>query len=100
MKRFEELAKEIKQIADFYGYEHQKLKAAEECAELIQALMKDDKKHITEEAADVLVMLIQVIYLLDVPVLDFMAMKIDRQKARIRKEISENEEHRNNIRDS
>ena len=89
MERFEELAKEIKQIADFYGYEHQKLKAAEECAELIQALAKEDSEdHIVEELADVLIMVTQLAYLLGAEKFTKQVeRKVDRQLNRILDEM-------------
>lgn len=50
-------------IADYYGKEHQTIKAMEELAELIQALAKGDLENIKEEIADVRVMLEQIEYL-------------------------------------
>lgn len=55
--------KKIKAIADYYGKEHQTIKAIEELAELIQALAKGDTENIKEEIADVRVMLEQIEYL-------------------------------------
>ena len=55
--------KKIKAIADYYGKEHQTIKAIEELAELIQALAKGDIENIKEEIADVRVMLEQIEYL-------------------------------------
>ena len=53
----------LREIAKHYGLESQKIKTCEECAELIQALLKDDKDHIAEEMADVEIMLEQLKYL-------------------------------------
>ena len=55
--------KKTKEIADYYGKEHQTIKAIEELAELIQALAKEDVENIKEELADVMVMLEQIKYL-------------------------------------
>ena len=55
--------KATKEIADYYGKEHQTIKAIEELAELIQALAKGDIENIKEEIADVRVMLEQIEYL-------------------------------------
>ena len=55
--------KKIKAIANYYGKEHQTIKAIEELAELIQALAKGDIENIKEEIADVRVMLEQLEYL-------------------------------------
>lgn len=55
--------KKAKAIADYYGKEHQTIKAIEELAELIQALAKGDLDNIKEEIADVRVMLEQIEYL-------------------------------------
>ena len=55
--------KKTKAIADYYGKEHQTIKAIEELAELIQALAKGDIENIKEEIADVRVMLEQIEYL-------------------------------------
>lgn len=45
----------------FFGKEEQVLKAIEELAELIRALSRKDKKNITEEMADVTIMLNQLV---------------------------------------
>jgi len=64
----------IKYIADNYGYEIQSRQLQEECAELIASINQYSRKnydststtydHLTEEIADVAIMLDQVIYLL------------------------------------
>lgn len=43
----------VYKVGVFYGASKQKLKLCEECAELIQAIIRGDIKHITEEMADV-----------------------------------------------
>lgn len=50
--------KEI-EIINHYGYRHQIRKLAEEQFELIEALFENNKKHITEEIADCLVLINQ-----------------------------------------
>ena len=71
-------------IAEHYGLEKQKLKAIEEMAELTKALLKDDKKNIVEEIADVEIMIVQLKWLLSVhgPVADVKIQKIGRQLKR------------------
>jgi hypothetical protein len=57
-------------IADHYGYEHQRIKAVEEMAELIQQISKtvvdrgDFNCFLLEEYADVFIMMEQMQYLL------------------------------------
>lgn len=66
----------IKQIADYYGVDSQSRQCSEECAELIVALSKlrrDDVGphcaiyNVAEEIADVTIMIMQMMYLLDIP---------------------------------
>lgn len=52
-------------IAEYYGLDHQYSKLQEECAELIRAIARGDEENITEELADVTVMLNQIIHLMD-----------------------------------
>ena len=49
----------IKEIANYYGYEHQKVKAIEEMCELITELSKGNEVGIIEEIADVQIMMEQ-----------------------------------------
>ena len=78
----------VQQIADHYGKRPQTLKAIEEMAELTQALLKGDEKHIAEEMADVGIMLEQMEYLFgNADVIGIMReMKIERQIHRIEEE--------------
>lgn len=75
----------LERIADHYGRNLQILKCIEEMAELTQALLKGDEKHIAEEMADVGIMLEQVEYLLgNAGLIGIMReMKIERQIRRI-----------------
>lgn len=66
----------VKQIADYYGLDSQSRQCSEECAELIVALSKlrrDDVGpccaiyNVAEEIADVTIMIMQMMYLLDIP---------------------------------
>lgn len=66
----------IKLIADHYGLDSQSRQSSEECAELIVALSKlrrDDVGphcaiyNVAEEIADVTIMIMQMMYLLDIP---------------------------------
>ena len=79
----------VQQIADHYGKNPQILKFIEEMAELTQALLKGDEKHIAEEMADVGIMLEQVEYLFGNAnlVSAIREMKIERQIHRIEEEI-------------
>lgn len=90
------MQKEIKQIANHYGYLSQKNMLIEELAELIQALNKYERyehregflANLIEEVADVEVMLEQVKYLLGIKerVAKVKFYKIKRQLGRINKE--------------
>lgn len=82
---------DLSRIYFHYGKNHQKAKLIEEMAELQQILMKDilggetEKDKLTEEAADVLIVLFQLI-LNTIPcneLADMMNFKIDRQLKRI-----------------
>lgn len=53
----------IDRIADYYGKPVQSLKCCEECAELIQALIKGDIAGIVDELADVSIMIGQLKHL-------------------------------------
>lgn len=74
----------LERIADHYGYDSQRVKCIEELGELITALAKDDKDSITEEIADVEIMLVQIKHLLKLHVMTTKKRKIDRQLDRIR----------------
>lgn len=95
----------IKYIADYYGYEPQSRQLIEELSELIQAVCKHnrafegkqlsessecpEKDAITEEIADVEIMILQVEYLLRVSAMklnDMIDQKLDRQLERIKNE--------------
>lgn len=100
------MRKELRLIADNYGYEAQSRQLIEEMAELIQAINKmwriDDTKcektnsdhieaykHIIEEIADVEICLEQVKWLLNVDesvLEEWKVMKIERSISRIEKE--------------
>ena len=81
----------LKQIADHYGQYHQGIKTLEELGELQLAILgmlkgEDTLEHVTEEIADVYVMLLQLKYLFDISQVDVavvMQRKIDRQLERI-----------------
>lgn len=90
------------EIADYYGYEAQSNQLIEECAELIQAInkhkrvmhngqsvnmtLKESINNLSEEIADVEIMLEQVKYLLCINqryIEKIKMQKIERQKLRI-----------------
>lgn len=81
----------VKQIADFYGLKNQLKQLAEECCELsVEALHytreRGGTERLSEEMADVLIMIQQIIYLLrnDTEKLEKYAdYKMDRQLGRI-----------------
>ena len=94
--------KEMIKIADHYGIDIQTIKTVEELAELQQALCKlniaielgeEDreilvqlKKNLTEEIADVMIMLDQICYLYNIKyevLFNFHKAKVDRQLKRI-----------------
>lgn len=90
MSRHEKLLKIIKN----YGVIPQLKYLFTELFELTEAIIAGDKKHITEEFADVMVMLTQfkVYFDLDTREIDsIMTYKIDRQLKRIDEEVNENE---------
>lgn len=76
---------EIKTIADYYGLESQKVKCKEELNELIEAIESGSRGHMSEEIADVEIMLEQIKYLQDfeATVNRVKAFKIQRQLGRI-----------------
>ena len=65
-------------IINYYGKDHQKMKAIEELSELIKAICKNDVENIKEEIADVYIMLSQlrIIYRLDDKIIE----KIEDEK--------------------
>lgn len=80
--------KRLEKILDHYGLEIEKRKCCEECAELIQAILKGDPKHIAEEIADVEIMTEQIKEAHGIRILveEFKERKIQRQLARIQDE--------------
>lgn len=72
-------------IFSHYGEKPQKLKLIEEMAELTQAILKGDVKHMAEEMADVQILLDQLRMGmgLNTVIENFMDMKLARQIARI-----------------
>lgn len=99
-----EIAEKIKIIAEHYGYEAQSRQCIEEMAELMQAInklwrsighgqlteksFKECLENLTEEMADVQIMLWQMEYLLlsDQEVNQMIEKKLDRQLERIEEE--------------
>lgn len=81
---------DYKKIINRYGVNAQLKKLSEEVYEFEEAVLeKHDKEHITEEIADILVILTQFIdkYNIDVHKIDtIMQYKVDRQLRRIEKE--------------
>ena len=84
----------VKRIADYYGWNNQLKQLAEECCELsVESLhyIREGRgiERISEEMADVLIMIQQIIYLLrnDVEKLEkYAEFKLDRQLSRIERE--------------
>ena len=85
----------VKQIADFYGLKNQLKQLAEECCELsVEALHytreKGGTERISEEIADVLIMIQQIVYLIGHGYEDiekYAEFKLDRQLRRIDREV-------------
>lgn len=71
---------EIRYIADTYGLGNQREKLIEELSELLVAVTHDDRENISEEMADVRIMIDQVAYLMDIrpEVEGYVKSKIDR----------------------
>ena len=85
---------QLQKIADHYGEDAQSLQLAEECAELIQAIIKFRRAkglgqttvvdynaalaNLIEEIADVELMIEQVKYLLDIPALELAKLKLGK----------------------
>jgi NTP pyrophosphatase (non-canonical NTP hydrolase) len=83
----QEIEQNIQKIADYYGLDNQLNKTIEECAELIQALVKlESRENTIEEIADVQIMLKQMLYLLDCEkeMEKVMEYKINRQLERMK----------------
>lgn len=82
------MEEDIKKIADHYGLNHQKIKLIEEMAELTQAICKGRDLSITDEIADVEIMIEQVKYLMSINAnVKLQRMfKINRQLKRIENE--------------
>lgn len=74
-----------RRIFSHYGERHQKLKLIEEMAELTQAILKGDPKHIAEEMADVQILLDQLRMGMEMDgiIAQFIDMKLARQIARL-----------------
>lgn len=73
-------------IIKYFGFPNQVLKLKEEINEVIEAMEDIDKKHITEELADVLVVLNQFklfFNIKDEDIVEMMEYKIDRTLKRI-----------------
>ena len=99
-----DISEELKQIADYYGWDAQSNMLIEECAELIQAINKYKRvedslarlsiafDNLVEEIADVEIMLEQVKHLMQVPEEDIhtaKVFKVIRTKERIAKSKGE-----------
>ena len=84
----------VKRIADYYGWNNQLKQLAEECCELsVESLhyIKEGRgiERISEEMADVLIMIQQIIYLIGHGYGDiekYAEFKLDRQLSRIERE--------------
>lgn len=86
---------QCKQIYEHYGAENQLNKTTEETGELIQAIAKyrsepseENRIHLAEECADVLIMIQQLKEIVGDKVDEFMQYKLNRQLKRIEVEKS------------
>lgn len=84
------LDERLKRIADNYDLEGQELKLIEEMAELTQAIIKGKHDHVSEEIADVEIMLEQVKYLGHYHPEAYREFKIARQLKRMEYESKRN----------
>lgn len=95
-----ERKEKIDKIADHYGYHNQMRQTVEELSELMQAVCKhtrnqgidpkedcEEKQHIIEESADVIIMILQLMRILGISEKDIhetMQNKLNRQMKRMR----------------
>lgn len=94
----EKVADDIRTIADHYGMKRQLAQLTEECCELSAEACHQIRDRgctldLAGEIVDVSIMLIQIIYLLDLPLEVYkkvMENKLERQLERIRKEGDKN----------
>ena len=84
----------IKRIAKHYGFQHQVKKTTEECGEFIVALSKlandeGSRKDVLEEMADVMVMLQQMQYFLNID----LALLHTTMEAKVHRQIERMNQH-------
>ena len=88
-----EWGKKNRAIIDYYGIENQKLKLCEECAEVIQPILKGNEQAIWDEIADVEVIIDQLVMKYDVD--DFVRSRkkdqMARERARSREDLRKRE---------
>lgn len=76
----------LERIFLHFGLKKQLLKLAEECLELIEAMLENDREHIKEEIADVMVLASEFkefYEITDTELIEMMEYKIDRTIDRI-----------------
>ena len=76
----------LERIFLHFGLKKQLLKLAEECLELIEAMLENDREHIKEEIADVMVIASEFkefYEITDTELIEMMEYKIDRTIDRI-----------------
>ena len=91
------MKEKLKKIYNHFGEEAQTHKLIEEAGELAEAVREGDKKHITEEIADVLVLVDQITVEHDIQVVNIFKVfeqKADRTIERIATRYYESEDKR------
>lgn len=91
------MKEKLKKIYNHFGEEAQMHKLIEEAGELAEAVREGDKEHITEEIADVLVLVEQIIKehnIVNVSIIEVFEQKVERTIERIAAGHYESEDKR------
>lgn len=91
------MKEKLKKIYNHFGEEAQMHKLIEEAGELAEAVREGDKEHITEEIADVLVLVEQIIKehsIVNVSIIEVFEQKVERTIERIAAGYYESEDKR------
>lgn len=91
------MKEKLKKIYNHFGEEAQMHKLIEEAGELAEAVRKGDEEHITEEIADVLVLVEQIIKehnIVNVSIIEVFEQKVERTIERIAAGYYESEDKR------
>ena len=91
------MKEKLKKIYNHFGEEAQMHKLIEEAGELAEAVREGDEEHITEEIADVLVLVEQIIKehnIVNVSIIEVFEQKVERTIERIAAGYYESEDKR------